>query len=85
MKCWLEDLLEVDTIKGCGKHQLYKINDAFENKNDGSVSIDEAIEKLKNYDPKASWEGWEDHAPRWKSEAKLAAKWLTNYRDKHFK
>lgn len=83
-KCLAEDMLGVNTIKGCGKHQLYKIDGAFGAKNDGSVSLEEAIAKLDAYVPKAEWDGWEAHAPRWKAEADRAAIWLRAYRDQHF-
>lgn len=79
-KCFAEEMLSIDTIKGCGKHQLYKIRDAFK---DG-VGITDAIARLEAYEPKAEWEGWEAHVPRWKAEAKDALKWLCAYRDEHF-
>lgn len=83
-KCFAEGMLSVNTIKGAGKHSLYKIDAAFDKKNDGSVSIDHAIYRLKNYEPKAEWEGWEAHADRWRAEADRAATWLQEYKETHF-
>lgn len=84
MKCYAENLLGIDTTKGLGKYMANKINDAFEQSNE-KVSLDEAIRRLENYEPKAEWEGWEPYAPRWKAEAAQALEWLKNYRDTHFK
>ena len=39
IKCLTEELLNINTIRGAGKHILYKIDNAFDNKNDGSVTI----------------------------------------------
>lgn len=82
-KCHAESILGIDTIKGLGKHSAYKIDNAFGKGNE--KSIDEAIESLANYDPKANWEGWEAHAPRWNAEAKAAHEWLVAYKSKYFK
>lgn len=81
-KCWAEALLGVDTIEGCGKHSLYKIDSAFGGNNDESISVQEAIDKLKAYEPKAEWKGWEEHAFRWKTEAYRAAIWLERYKER---
>ena len=83
-KCMAEEWLGINTIKGCGKHGLYKIDGAFRRNGGAAVSIEEAIENLRNYDPKADWAGWEVHAPRWMAEAKRALGWLIAYRDAHF-
>ena len=91
-KCWAEDLLGINTIKGAGKHSLYKIDAAFGDK-DGSVTIDEAIRSLENYAPtrNEAWiksdptgERWEACLPRWRTEAAHAVEWLKKYRDEHF-
>ncbi len=82
MKCHAESILGIDTIKGLPKHSAYKINSAFGEKN--SKTIEEAIEYLANYEPTATWEGWEQHVPRWKAEAKVAHDWLVNYKNEHF-
>lgn len=84
MKCVAEDALGFSTIEGLGKHMAIKIDAAFDNKNDGSVSIDEAIRRLEEYKPHAKWAGWEAHADRWKGEAAKALEWLVKYRDEHF-
>lgn len=87
-KCAAEGILGIDTIKGVGKHSLYKIDSAF-----GKLSertIDEAIAELANYNPVMSG-NWTDqtefnkHLPRWKEEAKSSHDWLVNYRNEHFK
>ena len=89
-KCHAEDLLEINTIKGLGKHSAYKIDSAFSDgkdengKNKQHTDINRAIEYLKNYEPKADWNGWEAHVPRWKKEAEHAYNWLVEYKNKHF-
>lgn len=85
-KCYAESLLGIDTIRGLGKHSAYKIDSAFA----GGASIDEAVERLANYqpkyDPNSKWprEDWEKHVPRWVEEGKRAHAWLVAYRDEHF-
>jgi hypothetical protein len=98
-KCNAEGMLGIDTLKPFpGKHPMNKIANAFSRWNpetkqhDGpEVTLDEAITKLAEYDPKPStgsgWEkvgGYEAHIPRWKEEAAAATIWLRNYRDQHF-
>lgn len=85
-KCHAEDLLGINTIPGLGKHEAVKIHSAF-----GEYmrpwkrkrNIDQVIEYLENYEPKADWDGWEAHAGRWKAEAKDACEWLKNYKIEH--
>lgn len=85
-KCRAESMLEIDTIRGLGKHSSYKIDSAFS----GGASIDEAIHRLENYqptyDPNSKWprSDWEQHVPRWIEEGKRAHAWLVAYRDEHF-
>lgn len=89
-KCHAESLLGIDTIPGLEKHAAHKIAGAFGRQNE--ASLDEAIESLRTYDPKApvdleSWSkvgGWEKHVPRWKSEAAAAHAWLVDYRNRYF-
>lgn len=89
-KCFAEDLLGINTIEGLKKHSAYKVDSAF-GSIQNPVSIDEAIENLKNYEPKfnpndkTGWKGKEDLfnscIPRWKQEAQDAHDWLKKYRD----
>lgn len=88
-KCHAESLLDIDTIKGLGKHSAYKIDSAFGKNNE--KSIDEALESLANYQPVRSetWmkypqEEFDKHIPRWTQEAQAAYTWLKNYKDEHF-
>jgi len=87
-KCWAESLIGTDTIKGLRKHEAYKIQTAFGETHEHDFkrqrNIDQAIEYLENYDPKATWKGSEDHIDRWRSEAKNACRWLKNYKKEHF-
>jgi hypothetical protein len=87
-KCQAECLLGIDTIEGLGKHEAHHLWCAFgespENDWKGMRTIDEAIDYLKNYEPKADWEGWEAHVSRWLSEARGAYKWLTKYKKKRY-
>lgn len=88
-KCHAESLLNIDTIKGLGKHSACKVDGAFGK--DNEKSIDEAIASLANYVPVRS-EAWlkypeEDfyrHVPRWKEESKVAHDWLVQYKKEHF-
>lgn len=82
-KCHAESILGIDTVKGLRKHSAYKVDAAFGK--DNEKTMEEALESLRNYDPTATWEGWEAHAPRWKKEAEAAYEWLLNYRNTHFK
>lgn len=87
-KCQAESLLGIDTIAGLGKHEgskiagTFAIGNSFEAKDERSLN--DVIQILANYEPKANWEGWEAHAERWKEEGKRAYQWLIAYRDKHF-
>jgi hypothetical protein len=85
-KCHAESILGIDTIKGLGKHEGSKISAAFDMKSGGvdGRSLDEVIEILANYKPRAEWEGWEAHAERWAREASNALTWLKAYKEQHF-
>lgn len=96
-KCHAESVLGIDTIKGLGKHPGHKIMSAFSRGRDPADdtrwlpdrTLDEAIEQLRNYDPKptsvwSSVEAFYSNVPRWKAEAKSALEWLEAYRDQHF-
>ena len=88
-KCHAESLLDMDTIKGLGKHSAYKIDSAFGPNNE--KTIDQAIESLANYVP-VKGENWKNtsqadfdkHIPRWTEEARAAHVWLVNYKKEHF-
>lgn len=99
MKCHAEFIAGVDTIKGLGKHEASKIDSFFIKGNYMSPfdvrTIDEVLEKLKNYkvEPFEENEVWnknpdskeryEYHSPRWLKEAENAYKWLLNYKEEH--
>ena len=85
LKCHVEDMFGINTIKGLGKHPATKVNTAFSATRD----IDEAIRWLSTYqpkhnDPKWVYEQWVMHVPRWVEEGKRALMWLVAYRDEHF-
>jgi hypothetical protein len=85
IKCHAERKLGIDTIEGLGKHSAHKIDHAFREHG----TIDAVLESLKEFNPKISdvWknnrEGWEEHLPRWKQEAKHAYDWLLKYKEEH--
>lgn len=83
IKCHAEAILGIDTLKGLGKHPAYYINDAFGENNE--KTIQEAIEYLANYEPKANWDGWEKEVSRWKLEAQSAHDWLVDYKQNFLK
>lgn len=88
-KCHAERLLGINTIRGLGKHEATKIGWAFMG-DAGERTIDEAIERLRNYRPEykfiPNWpeEEWRKHVPRWIEEARRALTWLEAYRAIHF-
>lgn len=73
-KCFAETLLEIDTIPGLSKMEAYYIKKIYEDYNPDT--IEHAIKILETYEPTATWEGWEKHAPRWTREARSAGRWL---------
>ena len=87
LRCRVEEMLGIDTIKGLGKHQAYKVQGAFGK--DGNKTIDEAIaslEQIPEYKKPDSWPdsvGYDVHIPRWESERKSAAVWLRKYKEEH--
>jgi hypothetical protein len=89
-KCHAEEMLGIDTMKGLGKHEAYKIDSAFGRNNE--KSIDEVLEYLRTYEPvpptdTTTWDkvgGWLKHVPRWKEETKKAYSWLLDYKNTHF-
>lgn len=90
-KCYAEGLLNIDTIKGLGKNEAHKVKAAFSRYNPETkqhdlpeVSLDDALEKLRTYKPKADWVGYESYIPRWTEEAKRAYEWLLAYKQEHF-
>lgn len=98
-KCYAEQLLGINTLKPFpGKHALHKIASAFSRWNQATqqhdgpkVSLDEAIEKLRTYNPvkgpawqKFSQAAFDEYVPKWKAEAQVAYEYLINYRNTHF-
>jgi hypothetical protein len=93
LKCRVEELIGVDTIKGLKKHAAYKIDSAFDTQtgsDDPKILLDRALSTLRNYNPvkPESWSGGNEsfqvHVPRWLSEAKEAHDWLLAYQKEHF-
>lgn len=90
-KCHAESMLGIDTIKGLGKHQAYKVDSASKDR-----TINEAIDYLKNYEQHIQFndalltrgwktrENYEQYIPGWVQEAHAAAAWLEQYRNEHF-
>lgn len=87
IRCRVEDMLGINTIKGLGKHSANKVQGAFGR--DGNKTIDEAIaylEKVPDYKKPDTWPdsvGWDVHIPRWESEREAAIKWLKVYKEEH--
>lgn len=88
-KCRAEEALGIDTIEGLGKHSAYKIFNVF-HKLGEDASINDVIAKLETipeYQKPNKWPDevdYEKHIPRWKEERNAAAKWLREYKEKHF-
>lgn len=92
-KCYVEELVGVDTIPKLGKHMAHKILGAFCPRSvDGTeASMEEALEYLRDYRPVkgAGWERFSDedfqqHVPRWKEDARKAYEWLLAYKQERF-
>lgn len=90
MRCWVESMLGIDTLKGLGKHEASNVQGAFGK--DGERTIDEALEELKipySYETRNSaWdkyprEEYEKHIPRWNREREYAVQWLQKYKEEH--
>lgn len=83
-KCYVEELLGVNTIDGLSKYARSMIESAFEN----ATTIDEAIDWLDNYVPnrsKGGWdsasdERWESAVPLFHEHAEEASSWLKTYK-----
>ena len=100
MKCFAEDYLGVNTIKGLGKHEASNIISAFggygEPGKDDPFTIDEALENLQNYkvesfEDNEAWKGsgftkeyYDIWIPEWEAQHRRAYKWLLNYKKEHF-
>jgi hypothetical protein len=87
IKCYAEDLLGIDTIKGLWKQCGVQIQTVFvDNTN---KSIDEAIEELTNYNPvrgaantmwlKRPQAEWDACLVHWQKTAKKTVEWLIEY------
>jgi hypothetical protein len=90
MRCFVENMLGIDTIEGLGKHEANKMWGAFGK--DGTTAIDEAIMVLEEpYRYEERHEGYKDYpeesymalAVRWNKERKSAAEWLKKYKEEH--
>ena len=87
IRCQIECMLGIDTLKGLGKHQANKVLDAFGK--EGNRTIDEAIESLekdRDYVKPDNWPdsvGYEVHIPRWENERITAIAWLNKYKEEH--
>lgn len=87
IRCQVEDMLGINTIKGLGKHQANKVQSAFGK--DGNKTIDDAIASLEetpSYKKPDTWPdsvGYDVHIPRWESERVSALKWLKAYKEEH--
>ena len=84
-RCFAEELLGIDTIKGLRKHSAAKIDGAFGK--DSERTMDEALAALADYRPERSggWlnlpaEDFEKHVPKWREDARQAHDWLVAYR-----
>jgi len=89
-QCWAESVVGISTIKGLGNSMGHQIFSAAEGTYDSDNQIDAIIENLKNYNPTINekWEGkedmWNEWLPKWKAQAASAAKWMEEYKAKHF-
>lgn len=47
-------------------------------------TLDEAINFMENNPPTATWDGWEQYAPRWRKSQLEELDWLKGYKETHF-
>lgn len=80
LKCKAEELVNVHTIKGLGKHEANKIFHLFKE----GFGIDKVIDHLYHHKPNPTWKASEEVIMRWKKEATRAADWLVDYRDNYY-
>lgn len=87
MRCQVEEMLGINTLKGLGKHPASKVQGAYGK--DGSKTIDEAIAILatdREYRKPDTWPdsvGYEKYIPRWENERLSAVVWLKAYKEEH--
>lgn len=81
IRCQVEDMLDINTLKGLGKHSARKIEGAF-GKN-GSKTIDEAIASLEEVPSYDEYKEYAMHIPRWENERLFAIEWLKKYKEEH--
>lgn len=79
VKCRAEEALNHFSMGTTLSHYNY-INWAFK---DGRT-LDEAIDYMENNPPIATWEGWEQYAPRWRKSQLEELEWLKGYKETHF-
>lgn len=80
-KCYIEGILNINTIEGLDKHAAHMVKKAYGKENERSIQ--EVLEYLKNYEPKANWDGWQAYADKWKADANRAYDWLMTYSKAH--
>lgn len=80
IKCYAEEFIHVNTIHNLGKHPGHYVECAF---GDGRTTLEEALHWMRTEPIKATWAGWEVHAPRWKQERDAAIEWLERYGREH--
>lgn len=75
-KCFAEDFLGINTLSGLGKYAGSYLYSQFSS----GKNIEEVLTYLKDYMPKGSFDGWEQYAEKWSTDAKHAYEWLLKYR-----
>lgn len=87
IRCRVEDLVGIDTLKGLGPHAARKVKAAYgENAN---RTIDEAIEcleKVPHYERPDTWPKdlrYDAYIPQWENDRQSALKWLKQYKQEH--
>lgn len=79
VKCRAEEALNHFSMGTTLSHYNYIVT-AFK---DGRT-LDEAIDYMENNPPTATWEGWEQYAPRWRKSQLEELEWLKGYKETHF-
>lgn len=87
-KCQAEELLQINTIAGLGKHSAYKVDGAI--RSDPTASTEQILARLASPDysqPNDHYKGkerlWFECVPRWIAEARQAHDWLKKYYESH--
>ncbi len=91
IRCKVEDMVGIDTLKGLGPHAARKVKAAYGGDTSGKANrtITEAIEcleKVPDYTRPDTWPKdmeYDAYIPKWENDRHAALKWLKQYKQEH--